>query len=206
MLHHFKKPFEKLIHPISSFFIRRRISPNWITLAGLALVLGGAVCFAFRRFGLGVAIIAIGGILDGVDGKVARDGKMITRFGGFLDSTLDRIAEIAIGLGILISFLGTPYFPLASFLVFLSMTGALMTSYVRARGEAAGFDPKDGFLQRADRGVVLGVCALIAHNALLVGVAAVALIGYVTVGQRIYLVWRGTRDLDPAQPQQSKPL
>ncbi len=196
MLQHFKKSFEKLIQPISAFLIQKRVSPNWITLAGLALIIAGSAGFAFRRFGFAVAMIALGGILDGIDGKVARDGNMITRFGGFLDSTLDRISEIAIGLGILCSFLGTPYFTMASFLVFFCMTGALMTSYVRARGEGAGFDPKAGLLQRADRGLVLGLCALIHHKALLVGMGFVAVVAYITVFQRICLVWKGLKPMD----------
>lgn len=190
MLHKTKAWFEKLITPLCIPFEKGGVSPNWITLLGLVIILGCSAAFAFKKFYLAVLLGAIGGIFDGVDGKVARDTGKITLYGGFWDSVLDRFSEIAIGFGILMSFVGTSYFFKASLLVFLAITGALMTSYVRARGQGIGCDPKEGLLQRADRGLLLGICALLGQKSLLIGVALAALMGYITVFQRMWIVWR----------------
>lgn len=194
MLHRFKMQFEKIIAPISRIFERNNISPNFITVTGFVLTVISSIAFGQKKFYLALFILTIAGILDGVDGMVARQANKITRFGGFLDSTLDRFAEIAIGAGILYSFHdNTHLFPTAAFLVFVAITGALMTSYVRARGQSIGFDPEMGIMQRADRGVVLGICALIGQRALLAGVLIIAIFSYLTVFQRIYAVWKSTR-------------
>jgi phosphatidylglycerophosphate synthase len=193
MIHVIKPQFEKFISPLCWVFKKLNISPNSISFIGFLITLGCAVSFAYKEFVLAVVLVTVGGILDGVDGKVARDTGRTTVYGGFFDSTLDRLSEIAITCGILYSYLHTEYFTKAAFLIFAGITGALMTSYVRARGQGAGVDTKGGILQRADRGIVLGLCAVIGPNVLLYGVAAIAAIGYLTVFQRMYLVWKGLK-------------
>jgi len=207
MLHHTKRQFEKLISPICRIFIKCHISPNWITILGFCFTILCSVAYAFNHYIPAIILKAIGGILDGIDGKVARDIGAQTKFGGFLDSTVDRLSEVAIGIGILLSFRNHNTFMLASILVFFAITGSLLTSYVRARGQGIGCDPKEGLLQRADRGVILALPALIGWSidhyynihhhyvyiCLLVGVAIVATASYITVFQRIYFVWKGTK-------------
>jgi CDP-diacylglycerol--glycerol-3-phosphate 3-phosphatidyltransferase len=193
MLHKFKSNFEKIIAPICYVFRRWNISPNWITFLGLLLILSASVAFALRAFYWAVILCAIGGILDGVDGKIARDMSRTTLWGGFLDSTFDRFSEIGIGLGILYSYISTPLFSKAAFLVFLAITGSLMTSYIRARGQGIGCDPKKGLLQRPERGIVLAIGALVSHKALLFCVGLVAIGSYFTVMERIIFIWKNQR-------------
>jgi len=210
MLHKTKPQFEKLIAPVCGLFMKLNVTPNWITVLGLLLVIAAMVSFALRQFWLFFIFGVAGAILDGVDGKVARDTGKITRFGGFLDSSLDRIAEIIIAGGVLYCFIGSGLFTLASGVVVATITGALLTSYVRARGDAAGFDPKEGLLQRADRGAVFLSSIIIGlvldrfcgnsqphyflFRAILLGSGIIALAAYFTVFQRIYFVWKNTKD------------
>ncbi len=183
-----KHYYEIFLSPASSLLIKINISPNWVTVIGFIISLSCAYEFAVRNFYLAVTLGVVGGLFDGLDGKLARDTNNVTRFGSFLDSTLDRLSEIAIGGGILYSFVDTDMFLFASLLVFLAITGALTTSYVRARGEVAGYNVKSGILQRPGRGVILFVGALISHKALLIGVGVVAFFAYVTVLQRMFAV------------------
>lgn len=200
MLHHIKSGFEKMIAPICFVFIKLGLTPNWITFLGFLFSLVCGYFFARQQYVPAVIIGVVGGFLDGVDGKVARETGRITRFGAFFDSVMDRLSEVAIGGGILISFNGSEDFFKASLLVFFAISGSLITSYIRARGDAAGYDPKGGFLQRADRGFVLAVFPLVgswfdkAPAFLLAGVIIIAFASWFTVIQRMVLVGRNLKD------------
>ena len=147
----------------------------------------------------------MGGILDVFDGHVARATGSASVFGSFYDSTLDRISEIVVFLGIL-SLYNDTNVPrgdvLMIYAVTLAMAGSLMISYTRARAEALGLDCKVGMMQRPERVVLVGLTSLIfglAWDGLALKVVFVvmAILTNLTVLQRIIWVYQRTRTTTP---------
>ncbi len=123
-----------------------------------------------------------------VDGAVARATGTMTRFGGFLDSTLDRYSEVVVYLGVLVYLLGTGDDDLGAILVFVAAAGALLISYARARAEAAGYTASVGLVARPERVVLLALCLLIDRPLWALWILAVAT--HLTALTRIVHVWR----------------
>jgi CDP-diacylglycerol--glycerol-3-phosphate 3-phosphatidyltransferase len=172
------------------------LTPNALTLIGFFAMCGIAVVIAFGNFALGGILIILAGILDGLDGALARLTNQATKFGAFLDSTTDRYAEGAIFLGILYAFLQRGQTRVA-YLVFLALIGSLMVSYARARAEGIGVECREGWLTRFERIaiLVLGLIftAFFGDIALLIALGLIAFFANVTAVQRIWLVYRATR-------------
>lgn len=156
--------FLKAVGPIARGAIRAGLTPNVITTIGAAIVIGSAVAYwqGLPRWG-GALLLASGG-LDILDGQVARLGSLSTKFGAFYDSTLDRIGESAVFLGIAIWFIhgGVPPERLewAVGLAIVALAASLLVSYTRARAEGLGLEAKVGIAQRLERFLVLGAPTL----------------------------------------------
>src|SRR5258705_7509269 len=130
------------------------INPNLLTFLGLVVNFGAAASFAVGNFRTGAIIIFIAGFLDMLDGQVARRQNRVTAFGAFYDSTLDRYADMALYMGLLVYYSvsgRTPYVVLAA----VATAGAGMVGY--ARGRAGSFLPlwKIGFIERPEGPVVV---------------------------------------------------
>ena len=111
------------------------INPNFLTFLGLVVNFVAAIMFAVGRFRTGAIIIFIAGFLDMLDGQVARRQNRVTAFGAFYDSTLDRYADMALYMGLLVYYSvsgRTPYVVLAA----VATAGSVMVSYARARAES----------------------------------------------------------------------
>ena len=173
---------------------RTHISPNWFTIAGLLLNAAVAAVIAGGSLTLGGALLLGASAFDMLDGAVARANNQITRFGGFLDSTLDRYSEAVIYLGLLIYFQQVNPDHVAVLLIYGAAVGSLMVSYARARAEAIGFDAEVGLFARPERIILLAIFLLVRHPVW--ALAALALLTNVTAVQRIVHVWRATRDLE----------
>ena len=189
--------------------VRRRVSPNLITTLGVALNLGAALAFFLGALQWGGLLVLLGGFVDIVDGHVARATGLASKFGSFYDSTTDRIAEIAVLLGVMSLYLGNdPNIgePWMVYVVVLAMAGSLMVSYTRARAEGLGIDCKVGLMQRAERIILLGGSTLFfgswrAGLVLTIVMFLMAVLTNLTALYRIYWVWRHTRALEePAPP------
>jgi len=181
---------QPLLAPIADFLARLRVSPNTITILGfLGCVLVGVV-LALGYVRLAGLLLILFGPLDAVDGLLARRSGQQTKFGAFLDSTLDRYSEIAIFAGLLYYLLGANQF-WAVFCLFLAICGSLMVSYTRARAEALGFECKVGLLTRFERLLVLTVALL--SGWILPVLAFLAFFTNLTALQRIIHVWREAR-------------
>ncbi len=166
---------------------RAGLSPNVLTIVGFLAMVGVAWVLAqgYERWA-GVLIVAVG-LFDALDGALARSTGQTSRFGAFLDSTLDRFAEIALYLGLLYLYRADP---LATVLVYLSITGSLMVSYTRARAEGLGLECKVGFFTRLERLGVLVLGLLLKRTILALLVLAV--FSNLTALQRMWHVWRVT--------------
>jgi len=150
--------------------------------------------------GAGLTVLAAG-LFDILDGALARSTNRVTRFGGILDSTLDRLSEGALLIGMAALFLfadkGSSLFTLISqewaiLLVGLALLTSPLVSYIRTRAEAAGVDCQVGLFTRAERVVVLALGLL--FNQVVIALAIVVVFSLITIGQRLVYVWRRSRD------------
>lgn len=200
----------KGLDPMVDALIRARVHPNAITTVGFFVGVAAAFAFAYGQLRLAGFLVLLGGTFDIFDGRVARGTGLASVFGSFYDSTLDRISEIIVFVGILAYFLrpesGVPIAGIA-YAVAFAMGGSLMVSYTRARAEALGLDCKVGMMQRAERVFLLGAAALLFGDlweayVLRVVLIAVAVLANLTAFQRIYWVYRHTPPRVPALPAQ----
>lgn len=177
-----------IVDPIVTVLARHGMSPNTLTIVGMLahfavawLIAGGHMQWA------GVAIFFVAP-LDALDGALARKiGGKTHGFGAFLDSTLDRLAEIILFGGFLF-FYGRTGQELLTVTAYIGLSGSLMVSYTRARAEALGYSCKIGILSRVERYTVLTLSLLIARPD--IGLIIVATFAYITVAQRIFHVWQ----------------
>ena len=144
--------------------------------------------------------------LDILDGRVARQTGLASKFGSFYDSTLDRVSEIVIYFSIYAYFRPLESFWYAGYIVIAAMVGSLMVSYTRAKAESLGVDCKVGMMQRPERVVMLGLGGLLVPLAgaigpewryapLLVAIGAIAVLANFTALERIYEVYRVARGI-----------
>jgi CDP-diacylglycerol--glycerol-3-phosphate 3-phosphatidyltransferase len=204
-----RRGFEAALEPLVRSLISGRVSPNAITTVGTLILLGGAAAYGAGAVRLGGFLLLLSGAFDVLDGKVARSGGRMTRFGAFYDSTLDRVGEAALFTGIAFFFLrgGVPADRAAGAVVtaMVALGSGLIVSYTRARAEGLGMDCRVGVAQRAERIVGLGAPTLFFGAGpdgwlLLIIVALLALTAVVTVGQRIAHIYRTTRGNDELAP------
>ena len=192
--------FLDLLDPVVGWLIRRRVHPNTITVASVVVLFGSGIAFAIESPRMGAFWLLISGILDILDGKVARSGGTSSDFGAFFDSTLDRLGEAALFSGIAVYFVITSgqRWPIVGLGVsLLTLAGSFLVSYTRARAEGLGLECRVGIAQRPERIVGLGVPTLLfgagPQGWLLLGLmAALAAVNTITVIQRIAHVYRLT--------------
>jgi CDP-diacylglycerol---glycerol-3-phosphate 3-phosphatidyltransferase len=138
------------------------VSPNILTIVGVTINVGCGVLFGFGEFFWAGIVLIVANLFDMLDGNVARLSGRVTRFGGFLDSSLDRLSDMVAFLGIMIFYASnTPQHSLLNvFLAGAGMIGSVMVSYTTARSESIGVKSNVGFLQRPERVVLLIIGAL----------------------------------------------
>ncbi len=138
------------------------VHPNILTAIGVTINVGSGVLFGFGEFFLAGIVLIIANLFDMLDGNVARLTGNVTRFGGFLDSTLDRVSDIVVFLGIIVFYAGnTPQHSILNvFLAGVGLMGSVMVSYTTSRAENAGIKSSVGFLQRPERIVLFIIGAL----------------------------------------------
>jgi CDP-diacylglycerol--glycerol-3-phosphate 3-phosphatidyltransferase len=173
---------------------RLGLTPNALTVIGLVLNLVVAIIIAMGDTRLGGVLLLIASGFDMLDGAVARASGTVTKFGGFLDSTLDRYSEAVVYGGVLWYVLGTADYRLGSLLVFAATVGSLLISYARARAEAAGFRASVGLLARPERVLVLAVGLLVGQLIPALWILAVGT--QLTVLTRMGHVWRLSRAVE----------
>lgn len=185
-----------LLHPLVRWMSALGVSPDVVTILGWAVSMISAVAFAAGEVRLAGALMLAGGLFDALDGAIARQTGRTSDFGAFLDSTLDRLSESAILVG-LIFFFAASGRPVGALVAGAAMTFSLLTSYTRARAEVLGYECNVGVMGRAGRVAILGLGSV--AGAPLAAAAIVAAGAAVTSLQRIlhvrglYLAGRGDR-------------
>ena len=162
------------------------------------VTLGAGLLYHLDHVRMGRVAVLIGGILDIFDGRVARESGLASKFGSFYDSTLDRISEIIVFIG-LASLYNTLRVDMEDvvmvYVVMLALGGSMMVSYTRAKAEGLGLDCSVGLMQRAERVVLLGLGSLVfglAWNGLVLSliIIIVAVLTNATAFHRIVWVYK----------------
>jgi CDP-diacylglycerol--glycerol-3-phosphate 3-phosphatidyltransferase len=180
---------------VRSALIESRLTPNAISLSGLALVVLGAVLVLLDHVVWGGIAYAVGSIFDTLDGRYSRMSGKGTPFGAFLDSTLDRIGE-GLTLAAVCFLLADNDQPVNAALCTFAVLASVMVSYTRARAEALDADAKVGFGSRPTRVTILAAGLILSGifgyeetvSVLSVSVWVLAAISLVTTVQRIFAV------------------
>jgi len=191
-----KPAVTKVITPIASAALRVGITPNGVTWAGAIGVVASSLYFYPRgNFFWGTLIICFFALSDLFDGAMARISHQgISKWGGFLDSTIDRVTDASVLIGVTLYLIDVSD-PLVPVMLFTLVTGMLVP-YIRAKAESIGIDCSGGIAERTER-LVLALCA-IGFNGLGIpyvlagGMWLLSILGVITVLQRILIVWRST--------------
>ena len=172
--------------PLSSVAKNIPFSPNAITVTGFMVTIMASVVLAHNLFWGGILII-LGALCDMLDGLVARTNNKSSQFGAFLDSVLDRYSDSFLFLGLAWYFLKADSIT-GVCLSLMTMVGALLISYTRARAEGLGKTCNIGLMERPERIVLMSFGALTGW--ILPVMWAMLVLTHVTVFQRIYHVWK----------------
>jgi CDP-diacylglycerol--glycerol-3-phosphate 3-phosphatidyltransferase len=183
---------ERFTTPAARILSKTRVTPNMLTVMGFLVSIAAAVLIAKEYFLAGGLVVLFAGAFDLLDGPVARVTGRTTKFGGFLDSTLDRLSEAAVLAGILAYYAyneGT----WESMLAYATFVGSVMVSYLRARAEGLGVKCEVGIFTRAERVVVMSIGLIVGQwidPAIPVMLGIITALAFVTVIQRLIHVRR----------------
>lgn len=178
---------------LNAALVKSGLKPNTLTWFALAISIIAAATIAVNHPIIGGFLVLISGLLDILDGALARSTNQATRFGALLDSTFDRISDAVILLGIMVLYLSDL---LIIVLIFLALIFALLTSYVRARAEGVGVPCPVGLFTRTERVIILALGLLfspLSKFSIIIALLLLVVFGFVTVVQRVVYVWRQTK-------------
>ena len=176
-----------LANPIVNALARTPVTPNSLTFFSFMLAAGAAALIVTANLLAAGFVFLAAGLLDILDGALARRTNRVTRFGAVLDSTLDRLAEGVVLLGILFLFADEGSIS-GILLTGAVMLTSLLVSYIKARAEAVGVECTVGIFTRPERIVVLALGLFI--NQLEIALSVIAAFSLFTAGQRLVYVWR----------------
>ncbi len=177
--HVFDRPLKKVAGMIT-------LAPNTLTVTGFVITM--AACYALvSNLYIGGILVLLGGVFDILDGVVARVNHKTSRFGAFLDSVLDRYSDALILLAVAWNLANQRNYPGVA-LCLLTMVGAFLISYSRARAEGLGESCNYGLMERPERIVLISIGAISGYIIPVLWILVI--LTHVTVVQRIYFVWR----------------
>lgn len=184
----------RVVEPIARRLLRLGVTPNAVTVAGTVGVLIGALGFGARGYLIpGALIVTFFALTDLLDGTMARMRGGATRFGAFLDSSMDRVADGAV-FGAVTYWLATQGSRTGVAAALFCLVGGQLVSYVKARAEGLGMTCNVGIAERTERLIVVGIGGILAgfglEWALPAALWLLAVLSFITVGQRIAHVRR----------------
>lgn len=180
-----KQRGRRLLKPLVSLFVAMHVSATAVTCAALPLSILAGYFFAFGRFIVGGVFVALVGLCDTIDGELSRRTGTASALGAFIDSTVDRLSESFVLVG-LYWYYRASWFGL---LAIVALVFSLMVSYVRARAEGVGRECKVGLFERPVRVIVMLLGAFVLGRTWMpVALVIIALGSFVTVIQRVVYV------------------
>lgn len=170
--------------------ILSKVPPNTLTFTGFLIVLTSSIIIAIGKFRIGGIILILGTILDAVDGQIARKTGKTTKFGAFIDSTLDRYGDFFIFISIAVAGRESIIAPLSIF----TLLGAYITSYSRARADSLGIEIKEGHFTRFERILIIIIGLIIGERFIIYFLIILALGTNITAIHRIVLAYKRMKD------------
>jgi CDP-diacylglycerol---glycerol-3-phosphate 3-phosphatidyltransferase len=200
---------QRIIDAMVRWLAYGHINPNILTVVGVAINVGSGLLFGFGMFFWAGIVLIVANLFDMLDGQVARLSGRVTSFGGFLDSSLDRLSDLVVFVGLMVFYArNTEYHStLNVFLAGAGMMGSVMVSYASARAESLIPKCDVGFLRRPERVVLLIIGALSTRpgsqnffaNRMPAVLWVLAIGSYWTFAHRMYHTWR---EVNKAEEQQ----
>ena len=204
-----------VLEPVAGLLARAGVRADILSVLGLALSLGAALAFFEGWFRWGAGLAALAGLCDLLDGQVARRAGRVSRFGAFLDSTLDRFSEGAVLIGLagfyisgLVKLALDPTLVAAqisrgleprtwaavALTAVVALVASFMVSYTRARAEGLGLECQVGWFERPERLVLVIVAGLFGVGPVMpAALLLLVILSFATVAQRVAHVWKNTR-------------
>lgn len=206
-----------ILAPLVRTLARLGVKPDWLTILGAAFSFAAAIAFFEGGFRWGSLLLVLSGVCDILDGQLARAIDFESKFGAFLDSTLDRASEALVFVGIagfylmhLLELALNPGLVLAdvargldpsvwvraALMAMLALVGSFLVSYTRARAEGLGLECRVGLAERPERMVTIIVSGCFGVGPVMsLALIVLTVLCFVTAGQRVAYVWRASRGL-----------
>jgi CDP-diacylglycerol---glycerol-3-phosphate 3-phosphatidyltransferase len=180
-----------LAEPVVTVLEKTHITPNTVTCLGLLIAIVAAVLVAINYPFAAGWVALFGGLFDMLDGALARRTNRVTKFGGVLDSTLDRISDAAVIIGIAV-FYANQNSAWGVAVAGAALMAGQLPSYVRAKAETLNINGETGFFTRPERVVILVLGLLLSNfkNVLFIALAIIAVLSLITACQRLFFVWK----------------
>ena len=186
-MHRLRSLLTPIVDAIARVLVRLGFSPSGLTVIGVLVACVAAALIAQGMLAVGGVVMLIAGVFDMFDGAVARMTDRATKFGALFDSVMDRVSEAVVLLGLLWFYLEDGE-QLGAVLVYVSIVGSTLVSYVRARAEGLGIECKGGLMQRPERVASLGIGIIVGQwwePAVLIVLGVIAALTVVTTVQRV---------------------
>lgn len=200
---------QRIINAMVRWLAQGGINPNVLTVTGVGVNVLSGLLFGYGYFFWAGVVLIIANLFDMLDGQVARLSGRVTRFGGFLDSSLDRLSDMVVFVGLMVFYARATVFhsTLNVFLAGAAMMGSVLVSYASARAESLIPKCDVGFLRRPERVVLLIIGGLSTHlnsqnffaNRMPAVLWILAIGSYWTFAHRMYHTWREVWRSDAAQ-------
>lgn len=192
-----KEAGRALLAPLVRLAQRLGITPNRVTVIGFAVVVVAAVLVALGQLLAGAVVLVLGSLLDAVDGALARATGLSSAFGSFLDSTLDRLAEAILYVGLIAYFLRVDADPIGPVLLALAaLCGSFMVSYTRAKAESLGVSASVGLAPRTERLVLVVAGIGLAGFGIAIGlIGAIGVVAALSAATTIQRIWHVQREI-----------
>jgi len=190
---------QRIIDAMVRWLAIGHINPNFLTVVGVSINVGSGLLFGFGYFFWAGIVLIVANLFDMLDGQVARLSGRVTRFGGFLDSSFDRLSDMVVFVGLMVFYARETQFhsTLNVFLAGAGLMGSVMVSYASARAESLIPKCDVGFLRRPERVVLFIIGALSTHpdstnffaNRMPAVLWVLAVGSYWTFAHRMYHTW-----------------
>jgi len=178
---------------IAKFIFGENVNPHFLTLMGLVINLGAALCLGKGYWVAGGCLILLAGFFDILDGAVARVFNKTSKFGGFLDSVIDRYSDIVLLIGIIW------YYAIRGelgyvFIACIVLMGCILIPYSRAKAEIFLDRCNIGLMERAERTILLAIGSIFGFMNFVLWILAI--LTHITVFQRIHFAWKEMQKLE----------
>lgn len=182
--------------PGAKFFKALGMSPSAVTIFGFALSVLAAMLVGMGYLFTGGLVFILAGIMDLIDGALARYTGKVSKLGALLDSVFDRLGEAVLYIGLAIYAIGlySSDLVLGLFIITLlvALVVSLVVSYLRAKGESLGIDTRTGLMTRPERVVIISLGLVLSQVWL--ALTVIAVLSLYTMCQRMIHIWRNTMD------------